>query len=113
MSGALLGAYGAMWYNPGGWGDHYYINGLVWFPHTCPNQGRSQWLYGWQDLGFTFNSRRNKDILQAFGVKQAKERRNIGRRQQLVEFVFDGGLDVKIMRISIKVVILLAPQLYR
>ena len=53
-------------------------------------------MYRWQDLRFTFNPRRNEDILQAFGVKLAKERRNIGRRQQLVEFVFNGGLDVKI-----------------
>ena len=70
-------------------------------------------MYGWQDLRFTFNPGRNEDILQACGVKPAKERRNIGRYQQLVEFVFDGGLDVKIMRISIKVVILLAPRLDR
>ena len=70
-------------------------------------------MYGWQDLRFIFNPRRNEDILQAFGVKLAKERKNIGRHQQLVEFVFDGGLDVKIMRISIKVVILLAPRLDR
>ena len=70
-------------------------------------------MYRLQDLRFTFNPRRNEDILQAFGVKLAKERENIGRHQQLVEFVFDGGLDVKIMRISIKVVILLVPRLYR
>ena len=70
-------------------------------------------MYRLQDLRFTFNPRRNEDILQAFGVNLAKERRNIGRYQQLVEFVFDGGLDVKIMRISIKVVILLAPRLDR
>ena len=70
-------------------------------------------MYGWQDLRFTFNPRRNEDILQAFGVKLAKERRNIARRQQLVEFVFNGGLDVKIMRISIKVVIFLVQRLYR
>ena len=70
-------------------------------------------MYGWQDLRFTFNPRRNEDILRAFGVKLAKERRNIGRRQQLVEFVFNGGLDVKIMRISIKVVIFLVQRLYR
>ena len=88
-----------------------YINGLVWLQH---NQG-SWSLYRWQDLRFTFNPRGNQNILMRAwtGVRLAKERRNNGRRQQLVELVFDGGLDVKIMRISIKVVILLAPRLHR
>ena len=109
-----------MWDDPGGWGNHNrlhrtevynYINGLVWLPH---NQG-SWSLYRWQDLRFTFNPRRNQNILlRAWtGVRLAKDRKNKGRRQQLVEFVFDGRLDVRIMRISIKVVILLAPRLYR